>query len=196
MEEPLWPGVVICGPPGTEPKPGFSRTRLDSNESLVYSRSSTALASEASPFQKYVIPSKDMPKKMCEVDVFVPKEQLTAVTRCTRSRTSMFRTRIQKESSESESESSVELTSGSNVTESEEEVTVARRKRRIERTRRRDRRKSKPRPPPLKVGNFCLCFFLPELYIIICDPFCSSNREVNHPLSLILTAMRQYWSIP
>lgn len=202
MEEPLRPGVVVCGPPGTEPKPGFSRTRLDSNESLVYSRSSTAIASETSPFQKYVIPFKDMPKRMCQVDIYVPKKQLAVATRCTRSRTSMFRTKTRRESSESESECSVELTSGSDVTESEEEETGGRRKRRIERLRRRDRQRRKPRPPsPLKVGNFCLGFFyqnymtLYNISTIICDPFCSSSREVSHPLLLILTAMRPYWSI-
>ena len=159
MEEPLWPGVVVRGPPGTEPKPGFSRTRLDSNESLVYSRSSMALASEVSSFQKYVIPSKDMPKRTCQVDIFIPKEQLVAVTRCTRSRTNMFRTKMQMESSESESESSMELTSSSSdVTESDEEEAVRRRRRRIERTRHRDRQKGKPRPPPLKVGYFTFLF--------------------------------------
>ena len=142
MEELLRPGVVVCGPPGTEPKPGFSRTRLDSDESLVYSRSSIALASEVSPFQRYVIPSKDMPKKLCKVDIFVPKEQLVAATRCTRSRTNMFRTRTRRESSESGSQSSVELTSVSDVTSSEEEETFGKRKRRTERTRRRNRRKS------------------------------------------------------
>ena len=136
MEDPLRPEVVVCGPPGTEPKPGFSRTRLDSNESLVYSRSSTALVSEASPFQKYVIPQKDVPKKMCQVDIFIPEEQLAAVSRCTRSRTNMFRSQKWKESSESGSESSTELTSGTDVTESEEEATVNRRKRKVERTRR------------------------------------------------------------
>lgn len=145
MEEPIWPGVVVCGPPGTEPKPGFSRTRLDSNESLVYSRSSTALISEASSFQKLVIPSKDVSKKTCKVDIFVPKEQLA---RCTRSRTSMFKSKTWRASSESGSESSLELTSGSDITESEEEETVGKRRRR---TRRRDRRKGKLRPPPLKV---------------------------------------------
>lgn len=156
MEEPLLPGVVVCGPPGTEPKPGFSRTRWDSNESLVYSRSSTSLASEVSPFQKYVIPSKDVPRKMCKVDIFVPNEQLKVATRCTRSRTTMFRTKTRRESSETESGSSVELTSGSDVTESEEEDAFSKRR---QRTRRRDRRKGKLRPPPLKVGNVCLCFF-------------------------------------
>lgn len=155
MEEPLQPGVVVCGPPGTEPKPGFSRTRLDHNESLVYSRSSTALVSEASPFQKYVIPSKDVPKKMCQVNIFVPEEQLAAVSRLTRSRTSMFRAQKWKESSDSESES---ITSGTDVTESEEEEIVSRRKQKVVRTRRRDRQKGKPRPPPLKVGNFYHCF--------------------------------------
>ena len=148
MEEPLFPEVVVCGPPGTEPKSGFSRTRWDSNESLVYSRSSTALTLEVSPFQKFVIPSKDVPRKTCKVDVFVPKEQLI---RCTRSTTSMFKSKTRRASSESESESSLEHTSDSDVTESEGEETVSRRRRRIERTRRRDRRKGKLRPPPLKV---------------------------------------------
>lgn len=194
MEEPLWPGVVVCGPPGTEPKPGFSKTRWDSNESLVYSRSSTALTSEASPFQKFVIPSKDVPKKTCKVDVFVPKEQLI---RCTRSTTSMFKSKTRRASSESESESSLEHTSGSEDTESEGEETVSRRRRRIERTRRRDRRKGKLRPPPLKVyGQFLPCsFFFTVIIQSFVIPFCSSNREVNHPLSPTLTVMRRYWSI-
>ena len=154
MEDLLRPGVVVCGPPGTEPKPGFSRTRLDSNESLVYSRSSTALASKPSPFQKYVIPSKDIQKEMCQVDIYVPEEQLATISRCTRSRTNMFRTPKWKESfSSSESESSIELASG---TESEEEETV---RRKDERIRHSGRSKGRPKPAPLKVGNFQDCFF-------------------------------------
>ena len=122
MEE---PDVVICGPPGTEPGPGMSIVHMERNESLVYSRSSTALSSKSSSLQNFMIPAKDIPKGSCEVGVCVPEEGIRAALRCTRARRNMFRAPKKIISySESETDSNADTTSPSDLSESEEETTT------------------------------------------------------------------------
>ena len=152
----------MCGPLGTEPKPGFSVTRFDRSESVVYSRSSTALTSVPSSFQKYVIPPKDTPKVRYQVNVCVPEEELANVSRLTRSRTSMFTTRNLKESSDSESENE-SSTSSTDDMESEKVRTVSRRRKAV-RTRRYQNSNVKPKPSPLKVSRQFL-----ELTKFVCN---------------------------
>ena len=101
-----YPGIVVCGPPGTEPTPGISNTRLDHHESVVYSRSSTSLSSEPSPFHQYVVPLKDTERELFEVEISTPSEQDCPVYRRTRARTSMFQPPSKVSYVESDSESS------------------------------------------------------------------------------------------
>ena len=124
MEIPHQPQVVVCGPPGTEPKHGLSRTRFDREESLVYSRTSTSLVCDPSPLQQYVIPPKDTPKETVAVDVCVGYHGTMPTLRCTRARTKLFKKatkRVSDSESESDSITSEELSSASDSTESEDE---------------------------------------------------------------------------
>ena len=160
MEVPAETDVVVCGPPGTEPRHGLSRTRFDREESVVYSRSSISLSSEPSPLEQDMIPLKDTPKELLTVEVCVRDEDVRSALRCTRARTNMFNKATRRKSLlESESESSEEMSSCSDLSESSEEASTRLREnfKSMKRNRRADHlSKTKPppvRPPPLKVCN-------------------------------------------
>ena len=166
MEEPLRPGVVICGPPGTEPRPGFSSTRLDTSESLVYSRCSTSLTCLSSPLQKYVIPLKRTQRELLEVEIFVRNEDSNPRLRQTRAMTKMFEVPKEKaSSSESESDASVDITSDSEASESEDEF-CARLNRRFK-TMSRNRRTgpSRVRHPSACKLKVCIALITLDRYI-------------------------------
>ena len=194
MEVPAETDVVVCGPPGTEPRHGFSRTRFDHEESVVYSRSSTSLSSEPSPLEQYMIPLKDTPKELLTVEVCVRDEDIRSALRCTRARTNMFNRATRKKSHlESESDSSEETSSFSDSAESSEEVSTRLREnvKSMNRNRCADQpSKTKPppvRPPPIKVCNQNT---LRRHDVICCNPpplcVCSSL--------LLAKVMERFWS--
>lgn len=148
------PNVMICGPPGTEPGPELSVAQMDRNESLVYSRSSTSLASKPSPLQNMMIPEKDTAKQVYRVFACAPEDN---VGRCTRARTNTFMAPALRKVGpylRRESDSSVSDSEFSDSDE-EEEYMIGPTTERF-RGLHRNKKNIPPKPAPLKVRNYTL----------------------------------------